>query len=178
MYGTFYPSPALFGLETGLTLSQSSRRKTWTVTPGVGIVSGSLFVEGRSFLISEGFVANLTFEHEQSGWFGQGFGAYYGGLQRLTPDAYDFGFYLLQAGRILSNRTRLGVIYEWLRFVRLPRNAGDTSELAVLRLGLGLTNSQPAGLTGQVAVSLTHGAEDPYFVQIGLSRPFHRRVVR
>jgi hypothetical protein len=172
VYGTFYPSPAFFGLETAVTLSRSSRRKTWTLMPGLGIMSGSFLVEGRSFLISEGFVGNLTLQYEQAGWYGLGYGAYYGGLQRLTPDAYDFGFYLVQAGRVLRGRTRLGLVYEWLGLGRLPRNRGDTTSLAVSRLGLACGLNLSAQLTLQLAVGLTKGSDQRGFVQVSINRTF------
>lgn len=169
-YGILYTSPAFFGVETGLTLNRTTRRKTWSVMPGVGLVSGSVFVEGRPFAIGEGYVGSLMVQYEHRGWYGQGYGAYYGALKRQTPDTYDFGLYFLQAGRVLTDKIRVGILYGWLGYVRLPRNEGNSDGFDVSRFGLSVGLNLPVGLTLQVAGGLTHGAEQPVFVSIGIGR--------
>ncbi|NIJ52246.1 hypothetical protein [Dyadobacter arcticus] len=60
--------------------------------PGVGLVSGSVFVEGRSFAVAEGYTGSLAAQYEQSNWFVEGYGGYYGALKRKTADTYDSPF--------------------------------------------------------------------------------------
>ena len=110
-YGIFYTDPAFFGAETGLRFSVAPPRKNWSVVPGVGLVSGSVFVEGRSFAVAEGYTGSLMGQYEQSNWFVEGYGGYYGVLKRKTADIYDFAFYSLQAGRIISKKVRIGLVY-------------------------------------------------------------------
>ncbi|WP_210516026.1 hypothetical protein [Hymenobacter terricola] len=78
--------------------------------PGLGVVSGSVFVEGRPFLVGEGYFGSLAFQYEREKSFAQGYGSYYGGLQRRRPDTYDFALYSLQASRVLTRKTRLGLV--------------------------------------------------------------------
>jgi hypothetical protein len=60
LYGVFYPNPAFFGVETGLTFSYTSPAKAWTLMPGLGVVSGSVSVEGRPFRVGEGYLGSLA----------------------------------------------------------------------------------------------------------------------
>ena len=85
-YGIFYTNPAFFGAETGVTVSFTSPRKYWTVTPGAGLVSGSVFVEGRPFTVGEGYFGSLGVQHERAGWYVQGYGAYWRVLKRQTAE--------------------------------------------------------------------------------------------
>lgn len=173
-YSTFYTNPDFFGNETGLTLSITSPRKTWSVMPGAAVVSGSFFVMGRSFRIGEGYFGSLAVQHERAGWYVEGYGGYYGILQRITPDAYDFGFYTAQAGRIIAGQIHVGVLYAWLGNVQLPRNGGDISEFAVSRIGLAANMNLGARLNIQVGGGLTHGADQRAFVQLSLARQLSR----
>lgn len=169
-YGVFYTNPAFFGVETGMTMSVSNRRKTWTVIPGLGLVSGSVFVEGRPFAVGEGGFGSLGVQFEQSGWYAQGYGAYWAALRRKTTDTYDFAYYFLQLGRVISPRFRVGLVFGQLGYVRLPRNAGDMSEFNTARFGLTTTTSLPLGLVAQVGGGLATGTGPGTFLQVGISR--------
>lgn len=169
-YGIFYTDPAFFGVEVGLRLSVTPPRRSWSVTPGLGVVSGSVFVEGRSFAIAEGYTGSLAIEYEESHWFAEGYMGYYGARKRLTTDTYDFGFYSIRAGRVISQKLRIGLIYARLGYVRLPRNRTDTNELNLSRFGIGATVNLPISFTLQMAGGLTAGADKPTFFQLGLSR--------
>ena len=169
-YGIFYADPAFFGAETGLRLSFTTPRKNWSVVPGAGLVSGSVFVEGRSFAVAEGYTGSLAAQYEQANWFVEGYGGYYGALKRTTADTYDFAFYSLQVGRIVSRKFRIGLVYAQLGNVRLPRNRTDASEFRMSRFGLGISFSLPAQFMVQAAGGLTAGADQPAFFQFGISR--------
>lgn len=174
-YGIFYTDPAFSGAETGLRLSFPLPRKNGSVVPGMGLVSGSVFVQGRSFAVAEGYTGSVAARYEQSGWLWEFYGGYYGALKRKTTDTYDFAFYTLQAGRILSKRISINFVFAQLGNVRLPRNQGDTSQFGVSRFGIGTTLSLPAQFMAQAAGGLTAGADQPTFFQVGLSRslPHH-----
>lgn len=174
-YTVLYTDPAFFGVETGLTVSLSTRRKHWTLVPGAGLLSGSVFVPGRRFKVGEGGYGSLGIQYEQSGWFGQGYGAYWRVWQRKTADAYDFAFYFVQAGRVLSPKLRLGLVWGRLANVRLARNRGDTSQFDVYRFALAATVLVPLGLTVQLAGGRSWGTNAGGFYQFGLSRFFTRR---
>lgn len=176
-YGIFYPNPAFFGVETGITLRVSSPRKNWVVVPGAGLVSGSVFVAGRPFTLAEGYLGSLATQYEWRSWYGQGYGVYYGVLQRRLADTYDFGLFALQVGRIVTENVRIGLVYERLGLVRLPRNRADPSQFDVVRVGIGTTLNLPYELTLQLVSGLTHGVEEKTFLQLSLSRMLTRRWV-
>jgi hypothetical protein len=169
-YGIFYTNPAFFGAETGITVSFATPQRNWTVTPGAGLVSGSVFVEGRSFAVGEGGFGSLAVQFEQSRWYVQGYGAYWGVLQRKTADAYDFAYYFISAGRVMSTNFRVGLVFGQLGNVRLPRNNGDFSEFTTARFGISTTTNLPLSLTLQLGGGLATGNSPATFLQIGLSR--------
>lgn len=169
-YGIFYPNPAFFGAETGLTLRVTSPRKHWSVAPGAGLVSGSVFVEDRPFVLAEGWVGSLTVQYEQTRWYGQVYGMYYGVLKRRLADTYDFGIYSLQIGRIVSQRLRIGLVYARLGYIRQARNLADPNQFDVSRFGLSSTLGLPLGLTVEVIGGLTRGIDRHAFYQVGISR--------
>lgn len=174
-YGIFFPSPAFFGVETGITLSVTSPRKNWVVVLGAGLVSGSVFVEGRPFTVAEGYLGSLAAQYEWRSWYGKGSAVYYGVLQRRLADTYDFGLYALEVGRILSEKVRIGLVYERLGLVRLPRNRTDPSQFDVVRVGVGTTLNLPYELTLQLVSGLTHGVEKKTFLQLSIGRSLSRR---
>ncbi len=169
-YGVFYTNPAFFGAETGVTMSFTTRRKIWIFTPGAGLVSGSVFVEGRPFAPGEGYFGSLAVQFEKAGWYGQGYGAYWSVLKRKTAGTYDFAYYFGQVGRIISPRLRAGLVFGQLGYVRLPRNDGDDSEFDAVRFGIATTTQLPCALTLQLGGGLATGTGPHTFFQVGLSR--------
>lgn len=169
-YASYYTNPAFFGLEAGVSVGFSTARRNWSVTPGVGVVSGSLFVSEQPFTTAEGFVGTLTIQHEGPLGFIQGYSGYYGAWKRLTPWTYDFLFCSIQAGRYVSKYWRLGLVYEQLANVRLPRNRFDTTEFSVPRLGLATEVYLPNGFTAQAMGGWTRNDNQRLFFRIGISR--------
>lgn len=169
-YGVFYTNPAFFGAETGVTISLTTPRKHWTIAPGLGLVSGSVFVQGRSFAIGEGGFGSLSVQFEQAGWYGQGSGAYWGVFRRKTADTYDFAYYFVQAGRIISPKFRVGLVFGQLGDVRRPRNEGDETKFNVHRFGISATLALPFRLNVQAGGGLATGTGPRTFLQFGLSR--------
>ncbi len=175
-YGVFYTNPAFFGAETGVTMSFMNRRKTWTVVPGAGLVNGSVFVQGRPFAVGEGGFGSLGVQFEQLGWYAQGYGAYWGAFRRKTTDTYDFAYYFLQLGRVISPKFRVGLVFGQLGYVRLPRNDGDTSEFDTMRFGISTTTNLPLGLAAlQVGGGFATGTGPSTFFQFGMSRSLKER---
>jgi hypothetical protein len=99
-------------------------------------------------------------------------------LQRRWPDTYDFGLCALQAGRLLGAKTRVGLAFEWLGFVRLPRNEGNPDEFAVGRYGLAITQTLPADFSLQAVGGLAHGADATTFFRVGFSYSLTRNQLR
>ncbi len=168
-YATYYTNPDFLGVETGVSAGFASVRRNWSLTPGMGLVSGSLFVSGRPFALAEGFVGSLTVQHEGRVGFVLGYAGYYGAWKRLTPDTYDFLYYTVQAGRYVSKRGRISLIYERLANVRLPRNQTDESEFNVPRLGLA-TDLYLSGTVVQAVGGWTRTDGPAFYFRLGISR--------
>ena len=164
-YATYYTQPGSTSLEAGVGFSVNYPRPGLTLSPSLGLLSGSFFGPDR-LLVAEGFSGSLEVQKDWKRLSATAQLGYYGLLRQKTPDVYDLAFYQFNVGYQFHPRFTAGVLHEQIRAVREAHNEGDDTTYQAVRLGMFGRVLLPGG----VALEVAGGWLPDGFVRANLSR--------
>jgi hypothetical protein len=164
-YATYYTQPGSTSLEAGVGYSVTYPRTGLTVSPSLGLLSGSFFGPDR-VLVAEGFSTALEVQKDWKRLSATAQVGYYGLLRQKTPDVYDLAFYQFNVGYQFHPRFTGGVLHEQIRAVREAHNEGDETTYQTVRVGV----FGRVLLPGRVELEVAGGWLPDGFVRANLSR--------